>query len=665
MIVPSPLDFPLAVTFFADRTASAKRCKPYTLRQLAQLVKGTSAADKKLLPWLKLAEFGDTPTKKGSYRYDKNVLLISGIEVDYDLGDMLPSEAVERLRKAGIAALLYTSPSHGPGKNRWRVLCPLSEMLPGEDRRQLAGRINGVLGGTLSVESFTLSQAYYYGSVGDNPAHDAWLVEGRFLDQATELESVGPAAKVEVPRIEVPTGATSSDTGFAMLKAACDLFGNVGQSDAAARHQTALAATQAVAPFILSADLDRSEAEAAIGCAMTDSGREPNEGEIESALDGALESAKPYEQPIAAADEFAAVPLPPTPDRFYEFRRGENPYGGREWLVHQTLPRHGVAFLAGQYAAGKTFAALDLSVGVMQGGTFAGLEIDTTGSVLYLAAEGEAEIPVRLEAIMRERQIDTPAKPFIWFDVIPVLLTADGEKRILAMVEDAAEKMKARGTPLGLVVVDTIGAAAGWDDENNAAEAQRAMRVLKAISIAAGALALAVDHFGKTQESGLRGSSAKGAGAESILAVLCDKQLDGATRNRRIVSHKVRGGTDGKVIPFALRPVNAGTDDRGRAVTTCVMDWTAQPEEAKADKLDPIPRRCLEILRDAITSDRPTMAEDDAVDLCVDNGASDAKDRKNKLRSVRIALYALKDRELVTITNGLIGLADDDMSSLL
>ena len=35
----------------------------------------------------------------------------------------------------------------------------------------MVARLNGVLGGILSAESFTLSQSYYYGSINHNPAH--------------------------------------------------------------------------------------------------------------------------------------------------------------------------------------------------------------------------------------------------------------------------------------------------------------------------------------------------------------------------------------------------------------------------------------------------------------------------------------------------------------
>jgi hypothetical protein len=53
------------------------------------------------------------------------------------------------LRGADLAALIYETPSHSPGKPRWRVVCPTSGDLPPSERERLVARLNGVLGGTV------------------------------------------------------------------------------------------------------------------------------------------------------------------------------------------------------------------------------------------------------------------------------------------------------------------------------------------------------------------------------------------------------------------------------------------------------------------------------------------------------------------------------------
>jgi len=182
----------LAVTFFADHAAKAKSERHMSLSGLAEVVEQTSAPRKDALPWLKFARFGTTAKDhKGCLRHDGNVVSLTGAVADYDGEEMSPEQAAERLDKAGIHAIVYTSPSHNDAAPRWRACCPFSEELPPGRHYQMVSRLNGLLGGVLASESFTLSQAYYYGSVGGNPAHRAIVVEGlQYLDQANELDKI-------------------------------------------------------------------------------------------------------------------------------------------------------------------------------------------------------------------------------------------------------------------------------------------------------------------------------------------------------------------------------------------------------------------------------------------------------------------------------------------
>src|SRR5215472_10954000 len=162
-----------AVTFFRDHEATTKADRSLTLEELAELVRTTTATRKDALPWLKLARFGTIPnprTASGSLRWNGNVLRLSGVVADYDAEHMSPQGAAERLDKAGIRALVYTSPSHmlnGHGP-RWRVVCPFGRELLPDRHYQIVARLNGLFGGALAPESFVLSQAYYYGAVEYN-----------------------------------------------------------------------------------------------------------------------------------------------------------------------------------------------------------------------------------------------------------------------------------------------------------------------------------------------------------------------------------------------------------------------------------------------------------------------------------------------------------------
>ncbi len=105
----SILDRPITVTRFLDQKAKKKREDVWSFRDIARYAKQHRKANKADLEWIKLATFGDEPSNNGSLRYDRNMLSITGVEGDYDLGAMTPETAAEKLKAAGIASLIYTS----------------------------------------------------------------------------------------------------------------------------------------------------------------------------------------------------------------------------------------------------------------------------------------------------------------------------------------------------------------------------------------------------------------------------------------------------------------------------------------------------------------------------------------------------------------------------
>jgi predicted P-loop ATPase len=205
----SPLDRPVTVTLFPNFSAREKREETVSFRQLALRIRNTSGPEKTKLPWLKLAGFGDTRTGEGSLRNNRNVLAISGVEGDYDGERLSVDEAIALLRNAGIAGMIYTSPSHTEDAPRWRVLCPLSAGWAPGSRTAFMARLNGVFIGVLSTESFTLSQSYYFGCVNNNPRHRVELVDGSYLDQRDDLDegAIGKPVKERQAERPISSGA--------------------------------------------------------------------------------------------------------------------------------------------------------------------------------------------------------------------------------------------------------------------------------------------------------------------------------------------------------------------------------------------------------------------------------------------------------------------------
>jgi hypothetical protein len=263
---------------------------------------------------------------------------------------------------------------------------------------------------------------------------------------------------------------------------------------------------------------------------------------------------------------------------------GEKPHPAPAYLVNETLPEIGLAIVGGQYGAAKTFVAADLTAAVIVGGgDFAGRPVRRKGGVLWLAAEGAGEIEMRVHAAIAGRGGDAEAlQPFARQDgAVPCLGDREAAAELSALTTQAGERLRANfSCELAIIAVDTLSAAAGFDDENSAAETQRVMTMLAALASETRTLVLVIDHYGKIIDTGVRGSSAKSAAADAILACLGDRdQATGTMSNRRLAVAKLRGGPAGRVIPFELMRIEDGS--------TCVVEWRpdAPGEPAPAKRL--------------------------------------------------------------------------------
>jgi hypothetical protein len=177
------------VTFFENQSAQIMFSQQITLGQLRHYILTARKPSKDKLLWLKLASFGNKRSDKNSLRNNANVLSISGVELDYDSKVMQLDEAIGIAQKAGLLALLYTTASYTAATPKWRILLPTSKPLPPGERAKLVARVNGLYGDIFDQASFTLSQAYYFGCVGDNPEHRAVITEGDFIDLRDDLDA--------------------------------------------------------------------------------------------------------------------------------------------------------------------------------------------------------------------------------------------------------------------------------------------------------------------------------------------------------------------------------------------------------------------------------------------------------------------------------------------
>src|SRR5262249_9943030 len=244
--------------------------------------------------------------------------------------------------------------------------------------------------------------------------------------------------------------------------------------------------------------------------------------------------------------------------------------------------------ISGQWGSYKTTVALYIAATVMTGALFANkCAVKRQGGVCYLALEGAGGLASRITAIARSHGTNG-ALPFAYRSDCPPLTTDGALDQLTALVEDAAKSLKERfDVPLVAVFVDTIVTAAGYAkaaDDNDAAVAQRLMSVLAGLSQRTGALVLGLDHFGKIEATGTRGSSAKEGAADVVLALLADREVNGTVTNTRLAVRKQREGMAGLELPFTPKTVEFGTDQDGEPITRAVIDWEAAPAEQQTNE---------------------------------------------------------------------------------
>lgn len=180
------------ISIIDDLQARGVHAEDVVWEQLvARCANPTLYANKTDMPLIKLATFGMLRTSSGSLRHNANITAITGVECDYDGERVTPSDAAAILQAYGISAIVYTTSRHTSTTPRWRVLVELSQPILPEYRTQLTAMVNGVLGGILADESFTLSQSYYIGSVVGSE-YECYVCKGQPLDTIPALPEIYP-----------------------------------------------------------------------------------------------------------------------------------------------------------------------------------------------------------------------------------------------------------------------------------------------------------------------------------------------------------------------------------------------------------------------------------------------------------------------------------------
>ena len=572
----SPLRRKLPVTFFADRWAKESWRKEMTLEEIADYAERKTARSKDKLPLIKLALFGDDANDKGCLRHNENMTSISGIEADYDGEVISAGEAADTLHSKGIAALIYTSPSHRPEAPRWRVLCPLSEDLDPSHREWMLSRLNGALGGILGGESFNLSQAFYIGGVTGN-LPEIIDVSGDFIDRREDLDTlaIGRPNRADVSL----GGAFDLDAGLDAIRAGEAWHDNARDVIA---HLAAIGRPEEEIEETIRAAFD----EAREGL----TGKRLNQWhdrvrDLPRTIKGAMRKFAPdlagefdditeAEEAAISADARRRKERERRARELIGYSAEDNISTGlvftdladleghdvppREWLINGWVPWHQVTGLYGDGGTGKSLLALQMAVAVGTGRPWLGLPVDKPGKVLVIGAEDEAdEMHRRFGDILNSeglRFADCPGVKFAsLFGADAILGAADRDGRVrptqlLKRLRKAIELHRPR-----LVILDTL-ADLFSGVQNDQSQARQFIGLLRGIALDFDCAVLLLAHPSQTGMNTGTGTSGSVAWNNSLRSRLYFSRIKDDQGNepdicvRQLVGMKANYGPTGDSV---------------------------------------------------------------------------------------------------------------------
>ncbi len=254
------------------------------------------------------------------------------------------------------------------------------------------------------------------------------------------------------------------------------------------------------------------------------------------------------------------------------------------WLVDGLLPRSGVAVLASEPGAGKSFVALDLALRVATGQTtWLGADVLEHGAVAYIALEGHQGLGQRARAWQKAHPAtgDARLELVTWSDDGALLRRA-------STFTDELRRCRDRHGRLALVVIDTMTLAIDGD-ENNAETISPALRQLIAAAKELDCCILVLHHIRKAAPGGrpsrmslgdVRGSGAFVGNTDAVLAL----ERRPGREERALHVLKAKDGAERPTTWFALHSVDLGLDANGRALSSCVAVPADAPSDEEVDR---------------------------------------------------------------------------------
>lgn len=243
-----------------------------------------------------------------------------------------------------------------------------------------------------------------------------------------------------------------------------------------------------------------------------------------------------------------------------------------EYLIDDVLPEATVVILYGAPSSGKSFAAIEMAMCIARGTKWRDKDVKK-GGVMYVAAEGQGGVAMRLRAY---REYHDPDESSMVFMVMP-------EAPNMMKVEDVKLVMQRAVTipSLKLIILDTLAQVSPGANENASEDMGMLLKHCQALHAKTGAVVMLVHHSGKDASKGLRGHSILNGNIDASLEVVADGD------NRCLTITKMKDGEMFTEFPFRLNKVDLGKSAKGKAMSSCVVIHNNEsPKLAKGPKGD-------------------------------------------------------------------------------
>jgi hypothetical protein len=272
--------------------------------------------------------------------------------------------------------------------------------------------------------------------------------------------------------------------------------------------------------------------------------------------------------------------------RFRDIKLGKEP----SYLIKGLIPREGLAVIWGPPKCGKTFWVFDLMMHVALDWPYRGRAVET-GTVVYIACEGERGLAARKEAFRTERlALQDPS-----FFLLTTRLDLSGQ--IDTLVADIAAQIP--DGPCAAIVLDTLNRSIRGSESKD--------EDMSAYIAAADVLrdrfkcAVIIIHHCGVNEARPRGHTSLTGAVDAQIAV---------KRNQvsQIVAELewMKDGPEGDQIFSRLRVVELGEDQNGETISSCVIEpveGEAPHKRTERPKLTPKDQIALDTLHRALAAE--------------------------------------------------------------